>query len=92
MTSAAVTITLTHDKALVLFEWLTRREDRLDELVDDQAEQVALCNLTCLLESQVAEVFDPDYGRLVQQAMDRLRQAGSGPSHATPQQSRGQAG
>lgn len=64
------------DEALVLFEWLTRT-DRLTndfgDLVEDQAEQRALWNLTCLLERELVEPLSPVYQELVGRARDRLR-------------------
>jgi hypothetical protein len=71
-----VMVSLSHDEALVLFDWLYRtdeRTDRFGDLVEDQAEQVALWNLTCLLERVLIEPFAGEYPELLQQARDRLR-------------------
>ncbi|MFC3503583.1 hypothetical protein ACFOOK_21780 [Micromonospora krabiensis] len=73
-----VVVRLTHDEALVLFEWLHRTDERTNGftgLVEDQAEQRALWNLTCLFEPLLAELFRPDYQELVEQARSRLRDA-----------------
>ena len=68
-----VTITLTSDEALVLFELLQRWEEA-DEVTppQHQGEQVALWNLSALLERVVSEPSRPDYTRLVEEARARL--------------------
>jgi hypothetical protein len=68
-----VTITLTGDEALVLFDLLHRWED--DDRVSApryEAEQIALWNLSAMLERAMAEPFRPDYERLVSEARTRL--------------------
>lgn len=55
-------VRLSHDEALVLFEWLSRTDELTNDfgdLVEDQAEQRALWNLTCLLEWVLVEPFRP---------------------------------
>lgn len=68
-----IRLALTHDEALVLFEFLCRFSDRGVLSIEDHAEQVALWNLQCVMETKIDEVFRPDFGELVQQARDRLR-------------------
>ena len=71
-----IAITLSHDEALVLFDWLSRTDAQrndLRDIVEDQAEQRALWNLTCLLEREIPELFSPDYRDAVDQARLRLR-------------------
>lgn len=71
-----VVVRLSHDEALVLFEWLCRTDELTNDfgdLVEDQAEQRALWNLNCLLERVLIEPFQPDYQELVEQARSRLR-------------------
>lgn len=71
--TADVTITLTSDEALVLFELLHRWEDAGQvSAPEHQGEQVALWNLSALLERELREPFDADYGDLVDAARDRL--------------------
>lgn len=68
-----VTLSLTSDEALILFDLLHRWED--DERVSapqHQAERVALWNLSALLESELVEPFDPRYAELVSAARTRL--------------------
>ena len=73
MSSNPVTLTLTNDEALVLFEFLHRNDDADKFPLVDQAEERALWNVQGLLEKQLVELFLPNYLELVQQARDRLR-------------------
>ncbi len=71
-----VMVRLSHDEALVLFEWLYRTNEatnHLHDLVEDKAEQIALSNLTCLLERELVEPLSPEYSELIAQARTRLR-------------------
>lgn len=60
-----VVATISYAEAVVLFELLHRWEDRgIDrrlDLFEDKAEQVALWDLTALLEPIIDEVFSPTY-------------------------------
>jgi hypothetical protein len=66
-----VTLTLTHDEALVLFEWLHSNEAK--HVFSDQAEQRVLWDLEASLERQVAALLSPEYARLLDEARSRLR-------------------
>lgn len=68
-----VRIELTSDEALVLFEFLQRFSESDKLVLEDQAEQRALWNLTCILEKELAQPFAVNYGELLSQARDRLR-------------------
>jgi len=68
-----INLVLTNDEALVLFDFLSRFVQTDVLKIEDRGEQQALWNFQCLLEKQVAEVFDPDYLELVRQARARLR-------------------
>lgn len=68
-----VRLELTHDEALVLFDFLSRFSDKEVLAIEDQAEERALWNLQCVMEKLLVEPFRSDYGELVQQARDRLR-------------------
>lgn len=73
---ADVTVGLTSDDALVLFDLLHRWEDaKTVTEPTDPGEQVALWNLSALLERAVVQPFDANYGDLV--AAARARLAGS---------------
>jgi hypothetical protein len=68
-----VTLPLTPDEALVLFDFLPRF-DATDTLsIDDPAEQRALWNLSCLLERELTGPFLPDYDKRLAAAHERLR-------------------
>jgi hypothetical protein len=55
-----VVIRLSHDEALVLFELLHHRESQHRVTrPEHHADQVALWNLSCLLERELVELFDP---------------------------------
>jgi hypothetical protein len=74
MPNTDVTISLTGDEALILFDLLHRWED--DERVtepENAAEQVALGALSALLERELPEPFDPRYSDLVSEARARLK-------------------
>jgi hypothetical protein len=76
VSESRIAIELSSDEALVLFEWLSRTEERSNDfrdLVEDQAEQRALWNLTALLERELKEPFSPTYDELVANARARLR-------------------
>lgn len=66
-----VTLALTHDEALVLFEWLHSNEGKHG--FSDQAEQRVLWDLEASLERQLAALVSPDYARLLNEARSRLR-------------------
>jgi hypothetical protein len=68
-----VVIRLNHDEALVLYELLHRWEQR-GQLTESEhhAEQLALWNLSALLERGLSEPFDPAYRRLISEARMRL--------------------
>ncbi|MEU4219632.1 hypothetical protein [Actinoplanes sp. NPDC026623] len=71
-----VALKLSRDEALVLFEWLGRTDEltnHFGDLVEDQAEQRVLWDLTCLLERELVEPFEPNYEELVKQARSRVR-------------------
>lgn len=80
-----VTVTLTRDEALVLFELLHRWED--DDTVDgliEPGEDVALWALSCTLETLLIEPFRPDYLELVAAARTRLRGEDESSGRASP--------
>ncbi len=68
-----LTVQLTHDEGLVLFELLHRWEDadRVSATLD-RAEQVALWSLSAALEKVLSEPLDADFGHLVSMARTRL--------------------
>ena len=67
-----VEIKLTKDEALVLFDVMSRfsNEDKL--CIQDQAEERALWNLTCVLEKELAEPFSKNWQSIIEAARSRL--------------------
>jgi hypothetical protein len=76
-----VVLRLTHDEALVLFELLHHWEhqDRVTQ-PEHHADQIALWNLSGLLERKLIEPFDPAYDRLLNEARTRLAGESQDPS------------
>ncbi len=72
MSTTTVTVKLTSDEALVLFELLQRFSTTDTLLVEHRAEEVALCSLTNLLERELGEPFRTDYDQLLTAARERL--------------------
>ncbi len=70
---ADVQITMTQCEALVLFEVLSRFADKGILGTQDQSEQRALWNLQCLLETVLPEALHRNYGQLLADAQDELR-------------------
>jgi hypothetical protein len=72
-----ISVSLSRDQALVLYEWLARTNaaDR-PAAFEDQAEQRALWDLAAALESMLVEPLRADYWELVNAARSRLRDGG----------------
>ena len=70
-----VTITLTRDEAIVLFEFLSRYSEAPHELrIADQAEQRVLWNMQANLESALHEpINNPNYEERVTRARAAVR-------------------
>ena len=69
-----ITIKLDKDEALVLFDFLSRINDKeLKEIFEDQAEQKALWILEGQLEKQLVEPFKPEYKDIVREARNKIR-------------------
>jgi hypothetical protein len=69
-----VTVTLTSEEALVLFEWLVRSSDRgAPAPFVDQAEERVLWVVEGALERSLVAPLQPDYAAQLQQARDRVR-------------------
>lgn len=69
---ADVTIRLTADQALVLFEWLTREDGKDGLPTEHQAEQNVLWEIEAQLERILIDPLQPDYAVRVASARDRL--------------------
>lgn len=67
-----ISLSLTHDQALVLFDWLVREDDREALPTEHPGEQRVLWALEAQLETRLVEQFQPDYSLKVQAARERL--------------------
>jgi len=73
MWSKSVTIELTSEAALVLYDWLTRFNQREETACADQAEERVLFDLEALLEKALVAPLQSDYAVLVAQARSHVR-------------------
>jgi hypothetical protein len=69
-----VTLELTYDEAVVLFEWTHPHEDQdyAEPMFIDKAEEVAFWSLTAVLEPLIDEVFSSTYRDVLEAAKSRL--------------------
>ncbi len=69
-----VTLELSADEALVLFDWLARTSDAREPVpFADQAERRVLGDLLCMLERVLVEPFSADYASLLAAAWSAVR-------------------
>ncbi len=69
-----INISLTKDESLVLFEFLSRFSQNDSKLtIEDQAEERVLWNLCCDLEKILVEPFQSNYGEILKEARDKVR-------------------
>lgn len=68
-----IKIELTSDEALVLYDWLTRFNQRANTDLADQAEERVLFDLEALLEKALLAPLQPDYAAVLAQARANLR-------------------
>lgn len=71
--SRKISIQLTSDEALVLYDWLTRFNNNAKAKFDDQAEQRVLWDLEALLEKTLVEPFGDEYNELLSRARTNVR-------------------
>lgn len=73
--ASEISLKLTADEVLVLFEFLQRFSNTDALAIEDQSEQRALWNLCCVLEKNLHQAFDVDvdYKTLIENARNRLR-------------------
>jgi hypothetical protein len=72
MSNKVVTIELTKDEALVLFEWLSKQSNADCPIAIDSVEQFALDRLLASFEKKLVEPFDPNYKKILDEARKRL--------------------
>ena len=68
-----VTLALSENEALDLFEFLSRFSDKDDLCIEDQAEARVLWDLCCLLEKQLVQSVSGDYAVLLKRAREDVR-------------------
>ncbi len=73
MSRSKVTLELTDDEALVLFDWLRRFNHSEAKPFEDQAEQRVLWDMESMLEEALVEPLDANYDRLLAAARARVR-------------------
>ena len=71
-TTLEVTLSLTCDQALVLFEWLSREDGRSRIPTEHQAEQKVLWEIEGQLERALVEPLQPDYSAAIVAARERI--------------------
>jgi hypothetical protein len=68
----SVTIELTKNESLILFEWLSKQSDADHPIEIDPVEQFALDRLLAKFESQLVEILDPNYKNILEEARKNL--------------------
>jgi hypothetical protein len=71
-----IKIELTKDEALVLFEWLARKDEAGTRSFEDEAEEKVFWAVQAQLEKALVEPFDPKYRHLLAGAKKRLTERG----------------
>jgi len=64
---------LSHEQAIVFFEWLSRFNKEQASGFHDQSEQRVLWDLEAMLESALVEPFDSNYADLLAAARAKVR-------------------
>jgi hypothetical protein len=72
MNTKPVAIELTKDESLILFEWLSKQSDADHPIEIDSIEQLALNRLLAKFESELVEILNPNYKKLIDEARKRL--------------------
>jgi hypothetical protein len=75
MAAESINLALSHDEALVLFEFLTRGQEQGNDYssIVDQAELRVLWDIQAMLESAIDVVTSPDYEASLAEARARVR-------------------
>jgi len=73
MTKENVTLTLTKDEAVILFEFTSRFTDTDKLSVEHQSEERILWNLCSHLEKELSEPSKSNYNELLKQAQENLK-------------------
>jgi hypothetical protein len=73
MEQRKVTLELSPEQALVLFEWLSKFNASEGRRFEDQAEERVLWDIEAMLESTLVEPFDAPYEELLAKARAAVR-------------------
>jgi hypothetical protein len=76
--SEDITITLSRDEALVLFEFFSRFDESEDFTLRHNAEFLAFSRMSAQIEKALVEPFQPQYSELLRAARDRVAAAYEG--------------
>jgi hypothetical protein len=68
----SVTIELTKNESLILFEWLSKQSAADRPIEIDPVEQFALDRLLAKFESALVEILDPNYKNILNEARKHL--------------------
>jgi hypothetical protein len=67
-----ITVSLTDDEAIVLFEFLSRFKEKDVPAIEHDAERQVLWNVLCLVEKNLTAPFSPDSVRILTVARSRV--------------------
>lgn len=67
-----ITVRLSHDEALVLFEFFWRFQETDDFQMTHNAEFLAFSSIAAQLDKALVEPFQPDYRELLSTAQERI--------------------
>jgi hypothetical protein len=75
MGEAKVAVNLSRAEAIVLIDVLMRFRDKERLAIEHEAEEQLLYDLCAVVENQLPELFDPQWGTLVEQARASVLEA-----------------
>ncbi|MDQ8194506.1 hypothetical protein QEH59_08710 [Coraliomargarita sp. SDUM461004] len=64
---------LSHDELIVLFEWLSENEEKEQVTISEISELIVLDRIHGILEKELAESFDSDWGDILGGAKFRIK-------------------
>lgn len=73
MDGKQITLFLSIDEGLVLFEFLSRYEETEILVIDDQSEERVLWNICAELEKQLVAPFASDYRQKLEESRSKVR-------------------
>ena len=68
-----ITLELSKDEALVLFDWIKRFNEKGNNKFEDQAEERVLWDIEAILEKNLVIPFEKNYSELLRTARKRIR-------------------